>query len=115
ITAGTLVVGDSAGNNSGPASTLSLGAGTNVINANTVNLGFGKASGTINFAGATGSLKIRDINGLTGRATITLSQQSSGSGTSTAQLLLSGGHTMDIMASTLTIGRVTSTSSVAVG
>ena len=53
IIATTLEVGDSAGNNQGSNSTLTLGTGTNVIQADTINLAFSKATGTINFASQT--------------------------------------------------------------
>ena len=49
ITAATLNIGNSNNGNNGGSSSLSLGGGTNTINANTITIGAGKAAGQLNF------------------------------------------------------------------
>jgi autotransporter-associated beta strand protein len=101
INASKLSIAESAGNN-GRQCTLNLGNGVNVINADAVNAGTGKAQGTIQFAGAGGSLKIRDSTGA-GRAVIVLgNSSSSGSSTARGSLLLAG-HPADVLASLVEI------------
>jgi autotransporter-associated beta strand protein len=118
ITVGTLNFQTTSGNggNSGGAN-IRLGAGTNIINAGTLNLVAGKAvSGTINFPGSTGGLRIRGANGNaddTSRATITImNRNSGGTGTmvGTADFI---GHPVDIKAGTITVGTATSNPSSA--
>lgn len=103
ITATTLTV---ANNNNGGSATLNLGAGTNIINANTIEMGDAKASGTMNFGSATGGLRLRNAAG-TGRTTVDMAGTPSHSGSAStpavANLQLNG-HYVDMMIGTLTLG-----------
>jgi hypothetical protein len=103
VTATTFFVGD---NNTGGSSTVNLGNGTNIINADTVSIGFDKANGTVQFLNnAGGGLKIANHTG-SGRATInvgSVAQSGSTSAKTTGNLLLSGG-TVNILAGTMTVG-----------
>jgi autotransporter-associated beta strand protein len=105
IVAKTLSLGESASNN-GRQCIINLGGGTNIINADTINMGTGKGSGNITWVGATttGRLTIRNTAG-TGRATMLLGNGTSGSGSSSGRLLMAG-HPADILAGTLTMGRL---------
>ena len=110
VAVATCSIGES-GSNNGGACTLKLGNGSNYIYADNVNLGTGKSSGTIQFAASgAGTLKIRDHNGTTGRATLLLGNPTSGSGASAGTMTLTG-HSVDILASTATIGGANSASS----
>ncbi|MHA3770792.1 beta strand repeat-containing protein [Verrucomicrobiota bacterium sgz303538] len=107
ITARAVQIGASNGQNAGGASTLSLGAGTNILYADTFNVATSKANGTINFFDATGTLVIRAQNG-TGRANITVGAVNQGSTGNTATGTLAfTGHEVDILANTLQIARRT--------
>src|SRR5262249_18788578 len=112
ITANAMVIGGGSNSNGGTA-TLNLGAGLTTINANTINIGLDKASGTVRWlpATVTGNLKIRGTGGTdTDRANITLaSRGQSGSGTAADSATFTG-HSVDIMANTLIIGRSTNSS-----
>ena len=96
--------------NTGRASlqTLRLGAGLNVINADTINVGqvTQRASGLINFNSATGSVRIRDRAG-TGRATFNVGAGTTGTDANITADVNFGGHVADILAGTLTIGQRT--------
>lgn len=109
ITVGTLSVGES-GSNNGRSCVMNLGNGPTLVNANTIHLGTGKASGTIQYASTSvnGSITIRSTNG-TGRATILLGNGTSGSGASNGKLLLTS-HPADILGGTLTMGQLGNTS-----
>jgi fibronectin-binding autotransporter adhesin len=103
LTASTLNLGN---NNTRGTVILNLGNGTNIIYADTINLAISKTSGTMQFLNnAGGGLTIANRTG-TGRATIHLSGEASTGGTGTANvgnMLLNGGS-VNIMASTLTVG-----------
>lgn len=102
ITVGTLNAGN---NNTRGAVTINLGNGTNIINADTLNIGVNKIQSTMQFMNnAGGGLTIANHTG-TGRATINLgTETSSGSTTSvaTGNMLFDGG-TVNILAGTLTM------------
>lgn len=83
-------------------SVLSLGSGSNIINAGTITVGNSKANGMINFAGPNGSLMIRGQDGVSA-ATINLVPTSSGTGQPNGTMSLTG-HNVDILGSTLTMG-----------
>jgi hypothetical protein len=110
ITTPTLQVGNSGGNNGGnPAllSVLTLGNGTNVINAGSINVGFSKVGGTISWASptpGTGTLTIGSNSG-TGGANITIA---SNNGTATGAVdvgtLDLRGHNSTVVANTLSLG-----------
>jgi hypothetical protein len=88
--------------------TMKLGSGTNLINANTINLAGNRGSATINFANAAGGIRIRGTGGTEAdRATMVLGLRNTGSstgGTSTGTLSFNG-HPVDAKISTLTLGR----------
>ncbi len=116
ITATTMYI---ANNNNGGSSTLNLGGGTNIINANTVEIGGSKTTGTLQFNSSTGGVRWRAANGVSG-GSMELAGTPGHSGTSsytfngTANLK---GHPLDMLFSTLTIanrgGRGSSGTSVA--
>ena len=113
ITAASMWIGDSSGNNGNSGNLLSLGNGNNTINADTIIIAHGKASGTLNFNAATvnggnGTVIIRNRAG-TGRAAITIGNGTSGSGACTGALTLTG-HSADVKAGTVIIGAVGSDS-----
>src|SRR5262249_39408270 len=91
---------------SGASGTLTLGAGTNIIYANTFNVGFGRAQCTVNFPG-TGGLRLRGTGGTdSDRVSMTLGSHNNATGTgSTAAGTLSfNGHPVDLKLGTLTLG-----------
>ncbi|HSY18671.1 MAG TPA: autotransporter-associated beta strand repeat-containing protein, partial [Candidatus Acidoferrales bacterium] len=107
ITAGTVAIMTSSASSS-VSVTSTLGAGTNIINASTIDIAATRASGTLRFdpAVATGGLRIRGTSGAnTDRATVVLGNRSSGgsSGTATGDLLLND-HPVDLKLATLTLG-----------
>src|SRR6185369_6567147 len=100
VNVATLSIGETGGNN-GRQAILNLGGGTNLIYANTINLGTGKGSATVQFTNTTGGISIRNAAG-TGRATIFMGNGNSGSGACNGKLLLAG-HPADVLAGTVTI------------
>jgi autotransporter-associated beta strand protein len=108
ITAAAAIIGGGSSSSGGTA-TLNLGAGTNVINADTVNIGFNKHTSTVRWLPetTTGTLKIRGTGGTDAdRATITIgSRFNSGSAVGPDNVDLNG-HEVDILAGALTVGRV---------
>jgi fibronectin-binding autotransporter adhesin len=113
ITAGTIAMETSASSSS-VASTWTLGSGTNLINANTINIGASRSSGTLQFAGIDGGVRIRGSGGTdSDRATMTLGNRSSGgtSGTSNGKLLFND-HPVDMKLGTLTMGQCNQASPV---
>lgn len=101
----TLSIGESASNN-GRQCNLNLGAGPTIINADTLNLGTGKGSGTIQWTDPTftNGLTIRNHTG-TGRASLLLGNGTSGSGSSNGKILALG-HPVDILAGNIVLGRL---------
>ncbi|MEA3209273.1 MAG: hypothetical protein QOE70_2330 [Chthoniobacter sp.] len=107
ITATNLSVGHS-NNANGGVGFLTLGNGTNVVNADTINIGFSKVNGTVAFAspgaGSPGTLTIHNKAG-TGGADINIGSQA---GTATAAVLTGTldlrGHTSNITANNVTVG-----------
>ncbi len=104
----TLSVGESGGNN-GRNCIVNLGAGPTLINADTINLGTGKASGTLQWTDPTltNEIVIRDHTG-SGRAFIQMGTGSSGSGSSKGNILASGHH-FDALVSTNILSGCTDT------
>lgn len=85
--------------------TLSLGGSTNVINADSIYVGTQLSSGFFNFSTSSGTLSIRNKAG-TGRAAIMVGSRNGAPaqiGAPSGSLSLSG-HSVDILASTLSIG-----------
>jgi hypothetical protein len=110
ITVGILNLQTTSGNggNNGGAN-IRLGAGANVINANSISNVAGKTvSGTMSFLGSTGSLRIRGATGNTdntSRSTITICNRNSG-GTGTMNGTMDFiGHSVDIRAGNITVGQ----------
>ncbi len=107
ITAANLVVGDSnqsGGNNGGAGSTLFLGAGSNVLNVNTINVGFTKSTGSIQFQSGSGSVTIGGEAGGAATTNIVVGRGSSATDTGTTRTFLLAGHTANIQAGTVQIG-----------
>jgi autotransporter-associated beta strand protein len=108
ITATTMQIAHSNGAN-GATSTVTLGAGTNLLKITTLNLAMSKASGTLKFASqAAGSAGTVNITGKTGGATtanITVaSKLTTSTGTSITGLLDLRGHQSTVQAGTVVIG-----------
>jgi autotransporter-associated beta strand protein len=109
ITAAQVRIADSGvatGNNNGGNSTLSLGGGTNVINANTIAVGAVKTAGTFNFFSGTGSVTIAGLAGGASKANITLGSASSATGSNTTSQFQLAGHDATVQAGTVIIGQL---------
>ncbi|MEI9898645.1 MAG: autotransporter-associated beta strand repeat-containing protein [Chthoniobacter sp.] len=107
ITAATLSVGDGAQNNGsvGQINSLFLGAGTNVFNVNTVNIGTSNRDmGHISFAGPTGTVTINNAAG-TGRTAFNMGT-SEGTGVTTTETNTFdvAGHTAHLLFGAVAIG-----------
>jgi fibronectin-binding autotransporter adhesin len=107
ITAAAIQVGNSNNQNNGGASTLSLGGGSNVLNAATINLGGGKSAGTMNFLGSSGSVTIAGTTGGSSTANITVGAAGSATASGNFSNMLFAGHQANINAGTLVIGQLT--------
>jgi fibronectin-binding autotransporter adhesin len=111
ITANLVTVGSSGTNNASPA-VMVLGAGTNVVHANTIDVGRGKGEGTIRFAsqaaGSPGTLTVRGSAGGTSAANINVGVAIEvDTGANISGMLDLRGHDVDVMADVLTIARRT--------
>jgi autotransporter-associated beta strand protein len=113
ILATTLQVGNTGSNNGYGTSTLTLGTGTNVIQADTIHIGRNKGSGpgVVKFAsqdpGSPGTVVITDKAG-TGRANIDIANQlTNGTASGAVGTLDLRGHAAMVSAGTVTIGAVT--------
>ena len=114
ITAASIEVGNSAQtpgftglgtqNNAGQPSNLFLGDGTNVLNVNTINLGFTKGVGIIQFQNSTGSVTINGQGGGASTTNITVGRESSGSGSTGLNQLLLAGHNATVQGGNVFIG-----------
>ncbi|MDB5320604.1 MAG: Autotransporter-associated beta strand repeat protein [Phycisphaerales bacterium] len=107
IASTTLSVGHSNGLNGG-AGLLTLGTGTNVINADTINIGFSKVDGTVKFAsqtaGSPGTVTIGNKAGTAGADINVGSQFGTGTaGVITGTLDLRG-HLATVAANNVTVG-----------
>jgi len=102
ITAAALTVGASA---SGGVQIMTLGAGTNMVNANTINLGTGgRDGGSITFGGnSTGSVVIRNAAG-TGRAAFNMGTGGATTGGVTSNNFNVTGHDADLLLGAANIG-----------
>lgn len=113
IAATTLTVGHSQGNNGGTTSILTLGTGTNLIKADTIQAGLSKIGGTIRFASqaplSPGSVTITNKAG-NGPANITLgSTTGTGTAANFTGLLDLRGHEATVTAGALSLGTGTNT------
>jgi fibronectin-binding autotransporter adhesin len=116
ILATTLQVGNTGTNNGRGTSTLTLGTGTNVIQADTINIGRNKNSGpgVVSFVsqatGSPGTITIANKAG-TGRANVDIANQATNAtGGGAVGTLDLRGHVATVSAGTLSIGSVASTS-----
>jgi autotransporter-associated beta strand protein len=84
---------------------ISLGSGANEFNANTITIGgsTNRGTGTLNFNGASGTLKIRNLAG-TGRATMNVQNGSASTGSPLSGTVNLTERGSDLLLSTLTIG-----------
>jgi autotransporter-associated beta strand protein len=102
---------DSADDNNGVTARLFLGAGTNTLQTDNVFVGRKKGAGSIEWVDANnGSLTLTAKDGV-GRTNITISQMDSGSGTSTNSQMLLAGHSSNVLAATVIVGRLAATGS----
>ena len=111
ITATALQIGNSNSGNGG-VGTVILGTGSNVISANTVNIGLSKTSGTLKFASqALGSPGTVSIGGKTGTSADFLIGGKIGTGTSATPIgtLDLRGHLATVAAGSVTLGKEDST------
>lgn len=104
ITAGTVNLGQGTGQGSS-VQTLSLGAGSNTINSNTINIGGNttRSGGAINFAGAAGSVVMRGVDGTSPVTAINMVNGNISTGFNHTSDLLLAGHDADIQVTTLTM------------
>ncbi|MFZ9979471.1 MAG: autotransporter-associated beta strand repeat-containing protein [Opitutales bacterium] len=106
VTAASFRVGDGAGGSS--THVLTLGSGTNQINADTFNVGSAgtglRSSGSVLFdaADTTGTLRVRDSAG-TGRATLNVINTSGSTAGDMVSTLDLSGHEADLLLGTLTM------------
>jgi autotransporter-associated beta strand protein len=84
---------------------IKLGSGTNILNANTINIGGGaeRATGTLDFNTSTGTVIIRALNG-SARAAMNVQNGSAGTGTNVVGTVDFTGHEADLLLSTLAVG-----------
>lgn len=126
ITAATITVGNSGitpgapnlgtADNNGTVSTLFLGNGTNVLNTGNLNIGFTKSGGVVTFNDlVNGSVTIQGQAGVGTRANITLSNMNAGTGAAATSQLLLAGHSANVNAGNVVIGRTNNTSGAAGG
>ncbi|MFO1523226.1 MAG: hypothetical protein U1F77_13675 [Kiritimatiellia bacterium] len=95
---------------SGITQAIKLGGGSNVFNANTINLGLAshRASGTLDFSSGAGTFQVRDLAG-TGRAAMTISYGGSTTGYAPTSTVNLAGHSSNLLLSTLNIAGRTGT------
>jgi hypothetical protein len=95
---------ETTGGSNGRNGNMNLGATTNTIYANNINISTGKgATSKMQFTNNTGTVAIGGTGGGTARATMVLGNGNSGSAVSHGQLLLAG-HLANVMAGTMTLG-----------
>ena len=100
ITANILQMGN---NTDSGTATLKLGAGENVLNANTITLANGRASGNMSFNTDSGTVKIRGTGGTdSDRATVNICAGLSGGVNSSASLIFSD-HEADLLFDVVTM------------
>jgi len=108
ITAGTENLNVASGSSSA-SGTLTLGAGTNLMNVGSFNVAANRNACTVTFpAGSTGGLRMRGLAGTDADlAAITLGNHNNagGSGSAATGTLALNGHPVDIRAGTLIVGR----------
>ena len=106
IIASQIRVGDSGSGNAGGAiSQITLGGGTNTLNADTINIGLGKAPGIIT-GPAGGSVTIAGTAGGVSNSNITIGKQSSGTATSNHSQFFLNGINSTVQAGTVIVGQL---------
>jgi autotransporter-associated beta strand protein len=101
IKAATLTVGESA---SGSVVTLNLGSTSATVWVDTLNIGTGgRDSGVVQFAGASGTLSLRNRAG-SGRANVNVQTGGAGTGYAATNGLLLSGHSCDLQINALVVG-----------
>jgi autotransporter-associated beta strand protein len=103
ITAGTLSIGNGAAYH---PEILLLGAGSNIFNLTTTELGTSRDYGQVSFAGPSGSLKMRAADGASAASLVVGASSGTAYGASN-QFMDLRGHTADLLLSTLTVGQDT--------
>ncbi|HZZ29660.1 MAG TPA: autotransporter-associated beta strand repeat-containing protein, partial [Pirellulales bacterium] len=107
INATEIDVGNSLSDNNVGQSVLTLGQGTNVLQANTINIGLGKTSGSITWSsgsGSSSSVSIAGTGGGSAAANIIVSGQNSTTSAGGNSSLLLAGHIANVQAGSLAIG-----------
>ena len=102
--ANSSVTSGGGGNNNGGVSRLALGPGTNVINADVLNVGGGKSAGIFDFQTDTGTLTLAGRGG--NPVNITLGNQNSATGSNTVTQFALAGHSVNVNAGTMIVGRL---------
>jgi autotransporter-associated beta strand protein len=108
ITAATLTVGNSNGNNAGASTNiLTLGTGANIINADNIDIAFSKSSGTISWASSSagpGTLVIENREDSGGANIVISSNNGTGTAAVDTGLLDLRGHESTVIANALSLG-----------
>jgi autotransporter-associated beta strand protein len=94
-------------NNNGGDGFLRLGGGTNVINADVIQVGRTKGAGFITFQGATGTLTIAGTAGGASTANIQVGSADNGTGDTSVSELQFAGHNVNVQAGNVVIGQMT--------
>lgn len=116
ITATTLSIGNSNGDNASPVS-VTLGSGVNIFNANTIHIGLSKSSNTTvafasQAAGSPGTLTVRGTAGGTSTANMIIgSDNGTGTAATATGVLDLRGHVVDVRLGSLNLGVSNQTSS----
>lgn len=105
VTVGTFSLGVG-GSSNGGTDNANLGPGTNILNANTINIIAGKSGGALQFQNGSGGLRIRGAGGTdTDRANLVVGNRTAtGTGTTTGNVFLNG-HPVDLKFNALTVGQ----------
>jgi hypothetical protein len=110
ITAATINLNTGSSSSTGSSQALRCGGGTNVVNANTINVGANRTSATVDFSTGTGGLRLRGTGGTdANRANMVLGLRNTGAsagGTTTGTLSFNG-HPVDLRLGTVTVGQMT--------
>lgn len=112
ITAGAIYVGDGSGPGAPTTHTLTLGSGTNTLNADVINVGSAvnrvRSGGELRFGGdSTGTLTVRGTTGGTNRAVINMINTTGNTGSNMTSTINLTGHTSDILAGVVTMAQRT--------
>ena len=117
INVNTMTVGASGSSNANAGCLLTLGSGSNTLEAGAINIGTGKSSGVVQFisgAPATASVSIGGLNG-SGTADITIGRQTSGTATGNTSSMSFFGHPATVQAGTVVVGALAGATGGTVG